>query len=225
MSNAHYILDLDDDLIEADWSAPSEEEQSVISFADGFATAVAICPEDIPCHEWFAALRGDESAFEDWGGVGFLVEFMRIRKRRIDQDLRRDGSFQPYFVFSDDEKEVYVSWIIGFAKAMAMRPDAWRLYGEAGGGVAVASFVLLGAAVEGRTEVLGDIDDQSLAEINAMAPAIIVKAVKMLAEERKTLGIRRRPAAMQDKIGRNDPCPCGSGNKFKKCCAARAHQA
>ena len=22
------------------------------------------------------------------------------------------------------------------------------------------------------------------------------------------------------RIGRNDPCPCGSGRKFKKCCAA-----
>lgn len=24
------------------------------------------------------------------------------------------------------------------------------------------------------------------------------------------------------KIGRNDPCPCGSGNKFKKCCINKA---
>lgn len=23
---------------------------------------------------------------------------------------------------------------------------------------------------------------------------------------------------MEDKVGRNDPCPCGSGLKFKKCC-------
>lgn len=23
-----------------------------------------------------------------------------------------------------------------------------------------------------------------------------------------------------DKVGRNDPCPCGSGKKFKKCCAS-----
>jgi len=23
---------------------------------------------------------------------------------------------------------------------------------------------------------------------------------------------------MNDKIGRNDPCPCGSGQKYKKCC-------
>ncbi|MGY9002959.1 MAG: SEC-C metal-binding domain-containing protein, partial [Rhodospirillales bacterium] len=22
------------------------------------------------------------------------------------------------------------------------------------------------------------------------------------------------------KVGRNDPCPCGSGKKYKKCCAA-----
>ncbi|WP_373893922.1 SEC-C metal-binding domain-containing protein [Virgibacillus sp. CBA3643] len=32
-----------------------------------------------------------------------------------------------------------------------------------------------------------------------------------------------RPAAKQDghkKIGRNDPCPCGSGKKYKKCCGA-----
>lgn len=23
------------------------------------------------------------------------------------------------------------------------------------------------------------------------------------------------------RIGRNDPCPCGSGSKFKKCCGSR----
>lgn len=25
----------------------------------------------------------------------------------------------------------------------------------------------------------------------------------------------------QPKVGRNDPCPCGSGGKFKKCCGAK----
>jgi hypothetical protein len=23
------------------------------------------------------------------------------------------------------------------------------------------------------------------------------------------------------KVGRNDPCPCGTGQKYKKCCAAK----
>jgi uncharacterized protein YecA (UPF0149 family) len=33
--------------------------------------------------------------------------------------------------------------------------------------------------------------------------------------------LARRPSprtTRPDKIGRNDPCPCGSGKKFKHCC-------
>ncbi|MHB1392800.1 MAG: preprotein translocase subunit SecA [Clostridia bacterium] len=30
----------------------------------------------------------------------------------------------------------------------------------------------------------------------------------------------RKPIVKEDKIGRNDPCPCGSGKKYKKCCGA-----
>ena len=26
------------------------------------------------------------------------------------------------------------------------------------------------------------------------------------------------PKRSEPKVGRNDPCPCGSGKKFKKCC-------
>ena len=44
----------------------------------------------------------------------------------------------------------------------------------------------------------------------------------------KTLGIieeeSEKPEIPEDidfsKVGRNDPCPCGSGKKFKKCCGA-----
>ncbi|WP_246628562.1 SEC-C metal-binding domain-containing protein [Methylomagnum ishizawai] len=27
-----------------------------------------------------------------------------------------------------------------------------------------------------------------------------------------------RQVSIDKKVGRNDPCPCGSGKKFKKCC-------
>lgn len=29
------------------------------------------------------------------------------------------------------------------------------------------------------------------------------------------------PAIKQEKVGRNDPCSCGSGKKYKKCCGAK----
>ena len=40
----------------------------------------------------------------------------------------------------------------------------------------------------------------------------------------KTLGIieetEEKPKIDTTNVGRNDPCPCGSGKKFKKCCGA-----
>ena len=30
-------------------------------------------------------------------------------------------------------------------------------------------------------------------------------------------------ASRSHKVGRNEPCPCGSGSKFKKCCAMKEH--
>jgi SWIM/SEC-C metal-binding protein len=27
-----------------------------------------------------------------------------------------------------------------------------------------------------------------------------------------------QPKVAEKKVGRNEPCPCGSGNKYKKCC-------
>lgn len=27
-----------------------------------------------------------------------------------------------------------------------------------------------------------------------------------------------KPMIAENKVGRNDPCPCGSGKKYKKCC-------
>jgi preprotein translocase subunit SecA len=36
-------------------------------------------------------------------------------------------------------------------------------------------------------------------------------------EERK-----QTPVTVSDEPGRNDPCPCGSGKKYKKCCGRKA---
>lgn len=44
-------------------------------------------------------------------------------------------------------------------------------------------------------------------------------------ETRRRLALeqkRSRTIVKGEKIGRNDPCPCGSGKKYKKCCGANA---
>jgi hypothetical protein len=45
----------------------------------------------------------------------------------------------------------------------------------------------------------------------------------VLPEQRRkelTREFRLSRTAVSDKVGRNDPCPCGSGKKYKKCCGA-----
>ncbi|MFA6939661.1 MAG: preprotein translocase subunit SecA [Clostridiaceae bacterium] len=34
--------------------------------------------------------------------------------------------------------------------------------------------------------------------------------------------VKKKPIVKKDKIGRNDPCPCGSGKKYKNCCGRNA---
>ena len=35
---------------------------------------------------------------------------------------------------------------------------------------------------------------------------------------------KKRPVKADKKIGPNDPCPCGSGKKYKKCCGNPANR-
>jgi preprotein translocase subunit SecA len=37
-----------------------------------------------------------------------------------------------------------------------------------------------------------------------------------------SIGGKPKPLVKKEKkVGRNDPCPCGSGKKYKKCCGAK----
>jgi len=45
----------------------------------------------------------------------------------------------------------------------------------------------------------------------------------ILSKERRseiTKEYNRTKIAVRSKVGRNDPCPCGSGRKYKKCCGS-----
>ena len=55
---------------------------------------------------------------------------------------------------------------------------------------------------------------------NADAPR--VQPTKQLVTNRATgAGGKPAPVRVEQKAGRNDPCPCGSGKKYKKCCGVQ----
>ncbi len=51
-----------------------------------------------------------------------------------------------------------------------------------------------------------------------MTPKQAVERMVSQFDHRTKLGILRNKRIKE--IGRNNPCPCGSGKKFKKCCLA-----
>ncbi|MFN3191492.1 MAG: SEC-C metal-binding domain-containing protein [Aureliella sp.] len=44
-------------------------------------------------------------------------------------------------------------------------------------------------------------------------------------EKHVKCGVRivRGDKQLEEKLGRNDPCPCGSGQRFKRCCLKSGH--
>ena len=70
--------------------------------------------------------------------------------------------------------------------------------------------------------------DQLLARIDAQATTYLLKAEVRQNSERKKVAegvanenstkVKKATPKRVQKIGRNDPCPCGSGKKYKQCC-------
>jgi len=71
---------------------------------------------------------------------------------------------------------------------------------------------IIGAG-EGRKDEFTDTANEDQSEYSGSAPA----AAKIPERERKQETVRKGVT-----VGRNDPCPCGSGLKYKKCCGKNA---
>jgi uncharacterized protein len=62
-------------------------------------------------------------------------------------------------------------------------------------------------------------------EVLQMMIAGLTKIYRYFEPHRRSRASASRPAPLRRegrKIGRNEPCPCGSGRKFKRCCAPTA---
>jgi uncharacterized protein YecA (UPF0149 family) len=64
------------------------------------------------------------------------------------------------------------------------------------------------------------------AELPEVLADVLLQLHQQLAPARRELQRSERQALTfrrsAPKVGRNDPCPCGSGRKYKACCALQA---
>lgn len=199
------------------------DEPMLLTELDGFLTGIALCPEPILPAEWMTGIWGSDEGgvapFDDPLDVQWFAEAVMARLGEIGRDLAR-GKPQPIFDIDERNGDVlWEPWIDGLDEAMALRPDAWSAIAEVDQEAAdVLSRVSLLIAVARHESALDSV------EINALqdqAPADLIGAVLRLHAARVRIGAvpsAEATDARPAKVGRNDPCRCGSGRKSKRCC-------
>jgi uncharacterized protein len=207
-----------------------DDRAMVLEELDGFIAGLLVCPEPVPPGEWFARAVGlsrkHPSPFVDLDHANDVLDLVMAYYDDVAKTLERHPErYQPRFPIEEPSGDViWELWIDGFAAAIDLRPQALETYVEVEGEVATAAIsmiAVIGAVLD------EDPDPVEYAKLSSKAPEIIRTSVLTLHRQRQATrpaGIsfadQPNPFASARKVGRNDPCPCGSGKKYKRCCGA-----
>ena len=196
------------------------DDAMLLSELDGFLAGVIVCPDLIMPSEWLPVVWGEEGpVFDNEGQAQAIVGLIMGHYNDIIHRLDR-GRYRPLYDFDTDDSILWETWIEGFVKAMRLRPEAWFAWARNDDTDLQRAWFVLGRLGELATNP-GDIEPMDIdEELEDLAPDLIPDAVDTLNRGRLAQARSSMPSTTQNrpKVGRNDPCPCGSGKKFKNCC-------
>ena len=195
-----------------------------MSELDGLLAGVATLPVPIPNAEWLPLVWGGDKApkVENKETAVTADRLLGDYLGEVKAGLEA-GHWQPLYDLGDNQKVVWEFWIAGFWKAVHLRPNAWtNLCSVEDDDVAYATYCLTRLYEFTSTPTWKIKPDDMDEDLLNLAPGLIARAVETLANKKSVTKdhISRNAAQAATKVGRNDPCPCGSGKKFKKCCGA-----
>lgn len=200
------------------------EEPMLLTELDGFLTGILVSPDAIAPAEWLQSVWGSDdsgvAAFDDPLDVQWFADAVMARHAEIARDLAR-GKLRPIFDVDERNGDVlWELWIDGFAEAMALRPDGWDAVANGDDPDAAAALESLSTLIAiARNE--SPLDSMEINAFEDRATTDLVDGVQRLhlaRSRRQTDSPAQAIGAASAKIGRNDPCPCGSGKKSKRCC-------
>lgn len=201
-------------------SDATREESMDIAMLDGFLTALAIGPNTLPPSRWMPVIWGGEMTWESEAQAKRMMSLVFRHANDILFTLRGyPDDFEPLLYEREHEgKKIPIidEWCTGFVRGMALDEEAWRpLLDSEEGGEMLFPIMLYGTEV-GWEQLR---DDPALEnrheEFAASLGDSVIAIMDWWLPTRKAKSTLRRE---EPKVGRNDPCPCGSGKKFKQCC-------
>jgi len=180
------------------------------------------------------------ASFRDGNEASLLLDRLFGVLNRLVEEQREGALRFPAALEKGSSAPFLEDWCYGLFLALALRPRIWDIEDdnvgialEKGEGAVFAAAVV---TVVGLPDMMDEIDSEGgidsppeseKLEFYLSMLELLPDAVATLCREGRNFEVRRRRESLHmvprtprsvEKIGRNDPCPCGSGKKYKNCC-------
>ena len=206
------------DRIEQFLDSPARTESALpLDMAQGLLAAVASGPSPVPQERWFAAIVGDAHGFssptEERDIVGLFARFAEEIARQLNEAEGFD-----FILYGEDDD--LAPWAEGYLQGVELAEPRWDELADAEDldNILFPFLALTGdakqLALDSGEEWMSDEDEaRMLADIRENFASHLFD-VRQYFFEKSIPGTVKRETP---KVGRNDPCPCGSGKKYKSC--------
>jgi len=216
-------LDRLEDLLASD---AFQGEAMTLDAMQGFLCAVISSPDMVSPGDWIAEAIGEpnfESPAQAEETMALLMKFYNSIAGALANEEEFDLIL--YGLEENPDELDYAAWCDGYVFGSQIGETDWF---EAAGEYAEdlsekmeVFFLLNGALKEEALEhkepwLTPKEEEKAMAEAEELFPSVIGDIYRFMQSLKSSEPVRREAP----KVGRNDPCPCGSGKKFKQCCGS-----
>lgn len=208
---------------------PDDSDGMLLSEFDGFVVSLIVCPELISPGEWLPVVLGKDQGldFDSMQAAQKTMDAIMGHYNVVARDLAKPEPEYECILETDgiSAEVLWEPWISGFERGMRMRLQSWDVMVESDD-EEVRSILPMILALNDINNGQSDLDDAAIDHLDSIAPDLIPDMVLKLnswtkKQASKVTSKTTTSSSYQGrKPGRNSPCPCGSGNKIKKCCGA-----
>ena len=193
---------------------------------DGLFCALIASPRSVMPHEYLPAILG--GTLGEAGMLGDLAEVQELMGlmrywNSIAHDFEHETVHLAYVEENGVDGIQGRTWARGYMRGTRLAPEGWsRIFSDDSEGLVLTIPIAAGEVDPEwpKEPVTSERNDELLQSMLAGATrAYRYRIACAQAAARPQSYERAGP-----KIGRNDPCPCGSGKKYKRCCGGAGAQ-
>jgi uncharacterized protein len=193
---------------------------------DGFFAALIAGPETVMPSEYYPEVFGGEMSDTcEFGSLDETNEILGLMMRHwntIAGTLFKGEAYVPLLLEDEDGRAHGNDWALGFMRGMGTRHDGWaELVNDDEHGGCLILMMMLGHEHDEDAEMRPNpISPEKREEVIVHMAAGLLGAYRYFRAYRQVSpeAHRSEPPRSAPKVGRNDPCPCGLGKKYKRCC-------